>query len=78
MASACEHTDKTVYALKMCKKCYHAKGRSKLSTACKHTAKPMYARGICKACYLKRYRFLRDQRLLYQAELEKQAQDGNG
>ena len=44
------------YALNMCKRCYHTKGRTKLATGCPHSDRRLYARNVCKGCYLKLYR----------------------
>ena len=56
LATACEHKSQKSYALNMCKRCYHSKGRTKLAVGCQHTNRKLYARQVCKACYLKIYR----------------------
>lgn len=39
----------------MCKNCYHAMGREKLTSDCPHVDRPKYAHGVCKNCYLSKY-----------------------
>ena len=56
LATQCEHTNLKSYALNMCKRCYHSKGRTKLAEGCIHTDRRLYARQVCKSCYMKLYR----------------------
>ena len=52
----CPHTDKKYYAKGMCNQCYHARGRTILSTNCIHIDKPMYAQKMCINCYQSKQR----------------------
>ncbi len=53
----------------MCKNCYHAKGRTKMSDQCTHFDRPMYANGVCKNCYLSDYH--KQKRLAKKSEKQK-------
>lgn len=58
----------------MCKNCYHAGGREKLTSACPHVDRPKYAHGVCKNCYLSKYH--RERRLQRKLSAQEKKKDG--